>query len=151
MLYFDVRLAVDYPTVEIRVADVCTDVEDVVLVAQLARALVSTVADDPSPHTWRSDLLRAAGWRAARYGITGELVHPVDAGLAPVRTVFEAAVEHARPALEEAGDLDEVRESFERLVAQGSGATRQRRTFEETGSLSAVVDDLTRRTEESWQ
>ncbi len=44
MLYYDVRLAEDYPTVEIRVADVCTDVEDAVLVAALARALVTTVA-----------------------------------------------------------------------------------------------------------
>ena len=80
MLYFDVRLAEDYPTVEIRVADVCTDVEDALLVALLTRALVATVAADPSAPTWRGDLLRVAGWRAARHGLAGDLVHPVERG-----------------------------------------------------------------------
>ena len=47
MLYLDARLSAQYPTVEIRVADVCTDPEDGVLVALLARALVETVAAAP--------------------------------------------------------------------------------------------------------
>lgn len=150
MLYYDVRLAEKYPTVEVRVVDVCTDVEDAVLVALLARALVSTVAADPSPVLRRSDLLRVAGWRAARDGISHELVHPVEARLASPRIVFEATVEYARAALEEADELEFVRDSFERLLARGNGATRQRTQFEAAGSLRAVVEDLARRTEESW-
>ncbi|MCW2759982.1 MAG: YbdK family carboxylate-amine ligase [Marmoricola sp.] len=150
MLYFDVRLAASFPTVEIRVADVCTDLEDTVLVALLTRALVQTVAADSSPPTWRSDLTRVAGWRAARYGLTDSLVHPTGGNLVPPRTLFEAAVELVRPALEEAGDLEQVRDSFDRVLTRGNGATRQRKTFESRGSLEAVVDDLARRTEESW-
>uniref|UniRef100_UPI002027DDC8 carboxylate-amine ligase n=1 Tax=Actinotalea sp. C106 TaxID=2908644 RepID=UPI002027DDC8 len=46
MVYFDARLSARYPTVEIRVADVCLDAEDAVLVAALARGLVDTAADD---------------------------------------------------------------------------------------------------------
>ena len=60
MLYFDVRLADAYPTVEIRVADVCTDPEDALLVGLLARGFVTTAAADPTPPTWRGDLLRVA-------------------------------------------------------------------------------------------
>lgn len=150
MLYFDVRLAETYPTVEIRVVDVCTDLEDAVLVALLARALVSTAAVDAPVGEWRSDLLRVAAWRAAHTGLSRDLVHPVEARLASPRSVFEATVQHVRPALEETGDLEVVRDSFERLVARGNGATRQRRRFEESGSLRPVVDDLARRTEESW-
>ena len=41
MVYFDARLSASYPTVEIRVADVCTDVRDAVLLAALSRALCS--------------------------------------------------------------------------------------------------------------
>ena len=137
-------------TVEIRVADVCTDVEDALLVALLTRALVATVAADASAPTWRGDLLRVAGWRAARHGLAGDLVHPVDATLVPARAVFDATVEHCREALDEHGDLDRVRDLFERLAARGTGATRQRRTFESSGSLRGVVEDLARRTEESW-
>jgi carboxylate-amine ligase len=150
MLYFDVRLAERYPTVEIRVADVCTDVEDALLVALVTRALVATVATGATAPTWRGDLLRVAGWRAARHGIAGDLVHPVDATLVPARAVFDATVEHCRDALDEHGDLDRVRDLFERLVVRGTGATRQRRAFESSGSLHGVVDDLARRTEESW-
>ncbi len=120
------------------------------LVALLARALVSTVAADPAPPTWRGDLLRVAGWRAARHGLSDDLVHPVAGRLAPPREIFEATVAHARPALEETGDLERVIDSFERLLARGNGATRQRRVREQTGELRSVVEDLARRTEESW-
>jgi carboxylate-amine ligase len=150
MLYFDVRLSATYPTVEIRVADVCTDVEDAALVALLTRALVATAARETEPPTWRGDLLRVAGWRAARHGLADDLVHPVDGSVASPRAVFEAVVSHSREALEEHGDLDVVTDGFERLVSRGNGATRQRRVFESTGSLPDVVDDLARRTEESW-
>jgi glutamate---cysteine ligase / carboxylate-amine ligase len=150
MLYFDVRLSEKYPTVEIRVADVTTDVEDAVLVALLARALVTTAAADPDLPGWRADLLQVAGWRAARFGMAGSLVHPVEAVLVPAREAFGALVAHVRPALEEAGDLQRVTESFERLAARGTGAARQRSVFEATRDLGAVVADLARRTEESW-
>ena len=150
MLYFDIRLAANYPTVEIRVADVCTDVEDALLVALLARALVTTVAAEDARPAWRGDLLRVASWRAARHGLSADLVHPVSATLAPPRTVFDATVDYVSPALEEAGDLDLVRDSFERLLARGNGATRQRRAFAVGGDLRSVVEDLARRTEESW-
>ncbi len=150
MLYFDVRLSKAYPTVELRVLDVCTDVEDALLLALLGRALVTTVAADPTAATWRGDLLRVAGWRAARDGLSADLVHPLKGTLVSPRTLFEAAVEHVRPALEATGDLAPVEKSFERLVARGNGATRQRAAYESTGSLRGVVEDLARRTEESW-
>jgi len=150
MLYFDVRLARDLPTVEVRVADVCTDLEDTVLVALLTRALVATTAADPDPATWRGDLLRAATWRAAKVALSDDLVHPVEGRLVPPREVFRAALSYVRPALEEAGDLDTVAEGFERLVSRGNGATRQHRVREAGGDLRRVVEDLARRTEESW-
>jgi carboxylate-amine ligase len=150
MLYFDVRLSEKYPTVEIRVADVTTEVEDAVLVALLARALVATAAADSALPAWRADLLRVAGWRAARFGLAGSLVHPVEARLVPAREAFDALVAHCRTALEDTGDLVRVTDSFERLAARGTGASRQRSVFEATGDLGAVVADLARRTEESW-
>ena len=127
MLYFDIRLAERYPTVEIRVADVTTEVEDVVLVSVLARALVATVAADERPPTWRADLLRVAGWRAAHLGMAGDAGAPGEPRhWCRPREAVAALVAHVRPALEDAGDLDLVTDSFERLVARGTGATRQR-------------------------
>jgi carboxylate-amine ligase len=153
MVYFDARLARDYPTVEIRVADVCGDVDDAVVGAALSRGLV-TMAADPLPGTsptpWRGDLLRAASWRASRYGLADRLVDPTDRRLVPARQAVESLVEHVRPALEDCGDLALVTDGIERIFTRGNGATQQRRAFERTGDLAAVVRDAVQRTEASW-
>jgi glutamate---cysteine ligase / carboxylate-amine ligase len=154
MLYLDARLAMSYPTVEIRIADVCTDVDDTVLLAALSRGLVETAAREwtagVAPATWRTDQLRAAQWRAAQLGVSGDLIDPASRRLASARDVFAALLSHTRDALDEAQDTGLVTESFERLLARGAGASRQRAVAEATGSLEAVVSDLRERTEASW-
>jgi carboxylate-amine ligase len=148
MLYFDARLSEEHPTVEVRVADVCTDVDDAVLVAGLLRALVQRVVreGDPVPTPWRAELLRAAHWRAARYGLADDLLDPVTGERARSREVLEALVSLVREDLEETGDLGLVRDGVERVLA-GTGAARQRAALERSqGSFEAVVDDLVTRT-----
>lgn len=165
MLYFDARLARDHPTVEIRVADVCTDVEDALLVAALVRGLVQQAAadiagtageqgdgarrtpagEDGAVH-WRAELLRAAQWRAARYGLADRLVDPATGEAEPARAVLERLVETVRDQLEEAGDVALVREGVERVMA-GTGASRQRAAWARgEARAESVVDDLVERT-----
>lgn len=154
MLYFDARLSESYPTVEVRVCDVCTDVEDAVLVAALARALVSTTAAEAASGGvlpgWRTEMLRAARWRASRWGLAGRLLHPRDRSQAPAHDVVRDLVEHVRPALEAAGDVDRVDDGVERAL-RGGGASRQRAALETSGSMEGVVDDLVVRTERTWR
>ena len=153
MIYFEARLAEDWPTVEVRVADVCTDPDDALVIAATVRAVASTAAADwgsgTPPRPWRSELLRAAAWRASRYGLAGTLVHPGDGHCAPAREVLEDLAERMRPALEDAGDLDLVTDGFERLL-RATGASRQRAAYERTGSVEGVVADLVERTEAVW-
>lgn len=145
MVYFDARLSATYPTVEIRVADVCLRTEDAVVFAGLARALVDTAAQE-----WRegveapavaTTLLRAAAWRAARWGLTGDLVHPVDWVPRPARLVLADLLEHVRPALQRHGDDQLITDGLDRLFGRGTGAQRQRTILAEQGSLAAVVRD----------
>jgi gamma-glutamyl:cysteine ligase YbdK (ATP-grasp superfamily) len=77
-LYWDVRPSSRWPTLEFRLADVCTDLDAAVLHAALVRSLVRVLADrdGPVPEV-RPELLRAARWRAARDGLGGELFDPV--------------------------------------------------------------------------
>lgn len=154
MLYLDARLAAAYPTVEIRIADVCTDVDDTLLIAALSRGLVETAArewsDGVPPAGWRTDMLRVAHWRAAQFGLSTELIDPVSRKLARPRDVFASLVGHTADALDEAGDTALVADLFERLLARGAGASRQRAVAEATGDLEAVVADLRDRTEASW-
>lgn len=146
MLYYDARLSESFPTVEIRVADVCTEIDDALLVVALTRALVETLAaEDPAPPV-RSDLLRAAGWRASRYGVSGDLVHPLSWDLVPAADALRALVEHVGEALAAAGDTARVLDALERLSATGNGARRQRAAAERSDDLRGVVDDLVART-----
>ena len=145
MTYFDARYAPDYGTVEIRIADVCTSIDDAVLVAALARALVTTT-ETSEQQAWRSELVRAATWRASRHGLADRLVDPAAGALAPAREVVGSLIAHVRAALEEHGDLERVEALVERLFSDGTGATRQRRRLEVTGSLEAVVLDAVART-----
>jgi carboxylate-amine ligase len=153
MLYLAARLSSEHPTVELRVCDVCTDPDDAVLVAALARGLVETAARQAAageePDRWRAEALRACHWRAARYGVSDSLVHPRRRTLAPAREVLEAVVEHTSAALADAGDSELVRRGLDRITSR-SGATLQRATYESTGEVTAVVDDLIERTHASW-
>jgi glutamate---cysteine ligase / carboxylate-amine ligase len=149
MLYYSARLSEAFPTVEIRVADTCTEVDDALLVVALSRALVETLAAEDPPPPVRSDLLRAAGWRASRYGVSGDLVHPLTWEVVPALDALRALVEHVGAALDAAGDTARVEHSLERLSATGNGARRQRAALERSEDLRGVVDDLVARTADS--
>lgn len=130
MVYFDARLSQRYPTVEVRVTDVCLRAGDAVLVAALCRGLVETAA-----RTWRrhapapdvsSELLRIASWRASRSGLGDELVDPLTLRPRQAESVVGALIEHVREALVETGDLDRVVATWDDLRRRRSGAERQR-------------------------
>ena len=150
MVYFDVRLSRTYPTLEVRVADVALEVDDAVLVAALAAALVETGArqwrDDVPPLPVRTELIRLATWRAARSGLEGELVDVVERRPVPAAVLLARLVQHVRPALEDAGRLDDVLALVEQVLRRGTGAARQRAAFRRRGSIRDVLDLLTHRT-----
>jgi carboxylate-amine ligase len=151
MVYFPARLSARFPTLEVRVPDVCLDVRDAVLVAVLTRALVSAAAqrwrdglDEPMP---RVELLRGAAWVAARSGLTGELVEVRTGRREPAATVVHALLERLTPALAETGDLDLARDGIARVLQTGTGAVRQRAVRARTGDLRHVLQDAVERTQ----
>lgn len=150
MIYFPARLSARYPTVEIRTADVCTRVDDAVLIAALCRAMVTTAArawasgshPDPLPPQWQ----RAAGWRAARSGLTDGLLDPSSRSVVPARDAVDSLVRDLRDDLEDTGDLDLVTAGVDRLFRSGTGAERQRAVGKASGSFASVVADAVHRT-----
>lgn len=150
MIYFDARLSRHYPTVEIRVPDVCLDADDAVLMGALVRALVDTAADawrrSEPPDPVRTDLMRLAMWRAGRSGLRGELVHPRTHTAAPAREVLTAFVEHLSPALDRAGDLDIVTKLLGGVLERGNGARFQRAAYARNGDIRSVVTAAVQRT-----
>jgi carboxylate-amine ligase len=142
MVYFDARLSRQHPTVEVRVADVCLDADDAVLLGGLVRALVDTAA-----RSWRAgvpaapirtELLRLASWRAGRSGLDGDLVNPAGRP-APAAQVIRALVDHVRPVLDEYGDWEVIEDLVATVLSRGNGATAQRRIYRTSGELADVV------------
>jgi glutamate---cysteine ligase / carboxylate-amine ligase len=152
-IYWDMRLPQELETVEIRVSDVCTSLDEAVMLAGLCHALVRTChersrAGESHPEV-RPEILRAAHWISSRYGLEAKLVD-VEAGrAAPAREVIQKLLLFVRPVLEEHDDWEEVSSLVDETLERGTGATSQRRAYERTGKLEDVVDALieeTRRT-----
>ena len=145
-VYWDVRLSRKQRTLEFRVADTCTTIDEAVLHAALCRALAMVASEealrgDPMPEA-RPELLRAAKWRAARFGVSDLLLDPVTASSIPAVQRVAALLAYVRPALEETGDWDEVRELVTPLLRDGTSADRQRTALARGGTLENVVDHL---------
>ena len=144
MAYFDVRPSAHAPTLELRVTDACPLVDDAVLLAGLFRAMVRTAELEiaaGAPRRLRAlPLHRAALWQAARGGLAGRLLddsdHPEPV---PAAAAVRTLIDRVRDALEEAGDLEEVTELAESVLARGNSADRQRTAFSARGDLADVM------------
>ncbi|MFG2602538.1 glutamate--cysteine ligase [Streptomyces sp. NPDC048514] len=151
MVYFDARVSARYPTVEIRVADVCLCADTAVLIATLSRALVETAARDwragrPAPGHSVS-LLRMGDWQAARFGLDGDLLDPATMRPRPAGQVVRSLLEHTGDALTGSGDAARAESAVEELLRSGNGAVEQRRLLERAGSLRDVVTGCVRLTQ----
>ncbi|MFD5325218.1 glutamate--cysteine ligase [Streptomyces sp. NPDC127092] len=145
-LYWHIRPSHHVPTLEFRAADAAATPDDTVLLAGIARAMVATAhtAVDAGEPALRpsDDMLRAACWRAARDGITGETIDPATGRLTPAVTQVEALLSRLRPALDRHGDTDLVHTLWARLRTRGGGAEGQRAAYRRNAALTDVVDHL---------
>ena len=149
-IYWDVRLSERFPTIEFRVTDVCQTVDEAVMVAGLVRALARTcyeqaIQDKLFPAV-RHELIRAAHWRAARYGLDEDLIDIGAMKTVPARELVESFLSFVRPALEEYGEWEEVSSLVRETMQRGTGAARQRDVYKQTGRLEDVVDLIIRET-----
>ena len=142
MVYFDARLSRHYPTIEVRIADVCQRADDAVLVAALVRGLVETEA-----RNWqaglarpvRTEQLRLAAWRASRSGLDDVLIDPVTFRPGKAAAVTGLLVEHVRDALADAGDTGLVTHLLDAVLYRGNGAAAQRSEYQRRGRLVDVI------------
>jgi carboxylate-amine ligase len=146
--YWLARPSPQLPTVEVRAADTAATVDEAVLQAALVRALVLTALADlaagrEAPRV-ADQVCAAALWSAARHGLTGPGVHPVEERRVPAVSLVEELLARVRPALEETGDVTSVRALVGEVRHRGTGAARQRDAA--AGGLAGVVDMLARQT-----
>ncbi|MCF6390227.1 glutamate--cysteine ligase [Mycobacterium sp. MBM] len=144
MVYWDVRPSANFPTVEVRVADVPATVAESALLAALTRGAVMTALHaerrgDPvlrvEPH-----VLAAAYWRSAHDGLDGYAVDLGGHGCLSATDLLWVFVDSIAPALRELGDHEYVTEELARIIEHGNGARRQRVAWERRHQVGDVIE-----------
>ncbi len=148
-IWWDLRPHPRLGTVEVRICDAQTRVENLAAIVALVQSLVATAAAEydreGSLPTQPVTLIAENRWRAARDGLDADLIDLDTDTERSAPEAIRALVELARPAANRLGcsaDLDGV----ERLLVRGSGAAEQRRVLEEQGTLLAVAQWLAEQT-----
>jgi carboxylate-amine ligase len=151
-IWWDIRPSWSYPTLEMRICDVCTRVDEAVCVAALFQAVIAKLwklrRDNLSWRQYSAALIEENKWRACRYGLDGKMIDFGQGRELPARNLIEELVGwFVDDVVDELGSRKEVEYALT-ILAQGTSADRQLATFERTGDLKAVVDQLIRETEE---
>ncbi|OBG25276.1 glutamate--cysteine ligase [Mycobacterium sp. 852002-51057_SCH5723018] len=148
MVYWDVRPSENFPTIEVRVADVPATVAETVLLATLVRAAVMTALEESRARPERGGgtgrlppaALRAAYWKAAHDGLSGRGLDLFGGrGAVPAREQLDALVHRVRPALEALGEYERAVAELDRIAAQGNGAMRQLRAWRKREDAMDVI------------
>jgi len=152
-LWWDVRPSARYPTIEMRVSDVCTRIDDAATVAALFQSLLAMLfrrrLENQRWRTYADMLVAENTWRAQRYGVEGSLMDFGRGELVPYRDLVEEILGLVREDSIELGCL-ETAERARQIVAEGTSADRQLATYrsavaagEPTNeALQDVVDEL---------
>jgi carboxylate-amine ligase len=148
-IWWDMRPHPKFPTLEFRVCDCTTRIDEVVAIAALLQALVAKLIQlRQKNQTWRlyrRGLIEENKWRAIKDGLDGKLI---DFGIeeeVPLRFLMEELLELVDDVVDELGSRKEI-DYIHTILKTGSSADRQLRKYEETNSLEAVVDMLAEET-----
>jgi glutamate---cysteine ligase / carboxylate-amine ligase len=151
-IWWDVRPHAIYPTLEFRICDVCTRIDEAICVAALIQALVAKLwklrRDNMTFRVYPAALIEENKWRAARFGLEGQLIDFGKDEEQPARELIRELIQwFLDDVLDELGSRAEVEYAY-RIFQEGTSADRQLATFRRTGDLKAVVDQLIAETEQ---
>ena len=151
-IWWDIRPHHLYPTLEFRICDICTRVDEAVCIAAIFQALVAKLwklrRDNMSFRVYPMALIDENKWRAVRYGVEGNLLDLGQEAERPARDLIHELVEwFLDDVVDELGSRKEVEYALT-ILDRGTSADRQLATFRETGDLKAVVDRLVEETAE---
>jgi carboxylate-amine ligase len=150
-IWWDIRPHPKFPTLEFRVCDLCTRIDDAVCLAAVIQAIVARLIklrfNNQSWRPYRYHLINENKWRAVRYGVDGKLIDFGKRIEVPMKDLAVEILELIDDVVDDLGSRREV-EHLKTLLEQGTSADRQRRVFEETQDLKAVVDHLVEETKQ---
>ncbi|MCY3814022.1 MAG: carboxylate-amine ligase [Gammaproteobacteria bacterium] len=152
-LWWDMRPSASYPTIELRICDICTGIEDAVAVAALYACLVRKLArldaEGALPAEPATEIIAENRWLAARYGVLAFLGNVEGGGRVDIDDYVGGLIDNLAEdahALDCEAELDRIRD----IIREGTSADRQIDLYrlrrleddDETTALRAVVDAI---------
>jgi carboxylate-amine ligase len=153
-IWWDIRLHPFFDTLEMRVCDAQSRVDDTLALAALVQAVIAKLykllRHNTTFRVYRRRLLDENRWRASRYGIEGKLIDFGRETEVETRSLLNELLEFVSTEVDELGSKREM-EHIGRIMREGTGADRQLEVFHRTNDLKAVVDHIVAETYEGLQ
>jgi carboxylate-amine ligase len=144
-IWWDLRPHPTFGTLEFRICDVPTRPRDTIAIAAAAQAILYKLyrlrTKNLGFRVYRRALIEENKWRAARWGVHGNLIDFGKRAEVPMRALMIELLEFLDDVLDELGSRREV-EHLLAIAQEGTSAERQLETFRRTGDLKAVVRAL---------
>ncbi len=142
-LWWDLRPHPHYPTLEFRVCDAVTLLDEALCLAALTQSICAKLLklrrSNLGFRVYSPHLIAENKWRAMRHGVRGDLIDFGRAAEVPMATLVDELLSFVDDVVDELGCRAEASYA-EKIAREGTSADRQLAVFEETGSLQAVVD-----------
>jgi carboxylate-amine ligase len=140
-LWWDVRPHPDFGTLEIRICDLPSSLNEILAIVALIQGLVVNLTESDKHLNPNMQVLKSNKWQAARYGLEGRFVYPLIQKKISMR---EAAGEIFAKA---APDMVKLRTNhylsvLQRTVNSGTSSNQQRKIFEAQKDFSAIIKEL---------
>jgi len=150
-IWWDVRLHPFFNTIEFRICDAQSRVDDTIALAALMQAIVFRLQklrrDNVTFRSYPRRLIDENRWRASRYGLDGKLIDFGRKCEVDERELLDEMLDFIGPEIEELGNRAEIAH-IERIMREGTGADRQLMVWERTQDMKAVVDQIIAETNE---
>jgi carboxylate-amine ligase len=144
-IWWDCRPHPVFPTLEFRICDIPTRVDDTVAIAALFQAIVAKltklIEKNLGFRLYRRMLIQENKWRAVRWGLEGKMIDFGKQKEVPTRDLVLELLDFVDDVLDELGSRKEV-EHIHTILQRGTSAEEQLRVYGETNDLKAVVDRL---------
>src|SRR6059036_3004938 len=150
-IWWDIRLHPFFDTLEVRVCDAQSRVDDTLAIAALIQAVIANLhkllRQNITFRVYRRRLLDENRWRASRYGIDGKLIDFGKETEVEERSLLNELLEFVASEVDEFGTQCEMTH-IERIMREGTGADRQLAAYERTHDMKVVVDRIVAETYE---
>jgi carboxylate-amine ligase len=144
-IWWDLRPHPVFPTLEFRICDIPTRVDDTVAIAALFQAIVAKLTklinQNLGFRLYRRMLIQENKWRAVRWGIDGKMIDFGKQKEVPTRDLVLELLDFVDDVVDELGSRKEI-EHIHTILERRTSAEEQLRVFNETKDLNAVVDRL---------